>query len=440
MGRLSAEQVHTTLARSILVDGFDFVYDLEKSRGSWLVDAKTGAEYLDAFSFFASGALGHNHPALRDPAFVDRLVQAAIQKPSNSDVYTTFYAEFVDTFAGTLVPPEFPHLFFIEGGAPAVENGLKTAFDWMVRKNIAAGRGERGSKVMHFTEAFHGRLGYTLSLTNTDDPRKYRYFPRFDWPRIPVPKQRFPVTPETLAEVEAREAAALAQMTEILDREGVDIAAIIIEPIQGEGGDNHVRPEFLQAVRRLADHYEVMLIFDEIQTGMGLTGTWWAFQQLDVEPDIFVYGKKSQVCGIAVSRRVEEVERNVFVEPSRIASTWAGNIVDMVRAQRIIEIIVQDNLIDNAREMGALIQHHLQNLAEHAPIDNIRGRGLMIAFDLPDREARDRLLARAQEEHLLFLPCGSRSIRLRPYLTITHNEVNALVERLGAALGVPSTV
>lgn len=440
MYRSSAGQVHETLARSILVDGFDFVYDLEKSHSSWLVDARTGAEYLDAFSFFASGSLGHNHPALRDPAFIDRLLLAALHKPSNSDVYTTLYADFVETLAGSAVPPEFPHLFFIEGGAPAVENGLKTAFDWKVRKNIAAGRGERGSKVMHFTEAFHGRLGYTLSLTNTDDPRKYLYFPRFDWPRIPVPKVSFPLTPDTLADIETREAVALDQMTAILDREGEDIASIIIEPIQGEGGDNHLRPEFLQAVRRLADEYEVMLIFDEIQTGMGLTGTWWAFQQLGVEPDIFAFGKKSQVCGIAVSRRVDEVTRNVFVEPSRIASTWAGNVVDMVRAQRIIEVIVQERLIDNARLMGELLKRHLYSLAEHAPIDNIRGRGLMIAFDLPDRESRDKLLARTLEERLLVLPCGPTSIRLRPYLTVTEAEIAAVVERLSAALGLPSAV
>lgn len=437
MDRSSAGQVHETLARSILVDGFDFVYDLEKSHGSWLVDARTGTEYLDAFSFFASGSLGHNHPSLHDPAFRDRLLLAALHKPSNSDVYTTLYADFVKTLAGSAVPPEFPHLFFIEGGAPAVENGLKTAFDWKVRKNIAAGRGERGSKVMHFTEAFHGRLGYTLSLTNTDDPRKYLYFPRFDWPRISVPKMRFPLTPETLSDIETREADALDQMTAILDREGEDIASIIIEPIQGEGGDNHLRPEFLQAVRRLADEYEVMLIFDEIQTGMGLTGTWWAFQQLGAAPDIFAFGKKSQVCGIAVSRRVDEVPQNVFVESSRIASTWAGNVVDMVRAQRIIEVIVQDRLIDNARVMGDLLKRHLYSLAEHAPIDNIRGRGLMIAFDLPDRESRDKLLSRALEERLLVLPCGSQSIRMRPYLTVTEEEIAALVERLSAALGLP---
>lgn len=440
MAKVPVGQVHEVLARHILADGYPFVYDVERSHGSWLVDARTGDEYLDAFSFFASGALGHNHPALRDPAFMARLADAAVNKVANPDVYTTYFAEFVETFARLAIPPEFPHLFFVDGGAPAVENALKTAFDWKVRKNLAAGNGERGHKVIHFTEAFHGRLGYTLSLTNTDDPRKYAYFPRFDWPRIPVPKMRFPLTEENLADVAAREEQALAEITAVLEREADDVAAIIVEPIQGEGGDNHLRPEFLQGLRRLADRYEVMLIFDEVQTGLGLTGTWWAFQQLGVQPDIFVFGKKTQVCGIAVTRRVDEVERNVFVEPSRINSTWGGNLVDMVRGQRIVEVIAEQGLVEHARWMGDSIREELENLSERAPISNVRGRGLMIAFDCESREARDALLAKTFEDRLLVLPCGGRSIRLRPYLTITEGEATALLQRLSAALGVPSAV
>lgn len=436
MGYVLPEQVHEVLGRAILVDGYDLVYDLARSHGSWMVDAISGDEFLDAYSFFASGAIGHNHPALHDPGFTERLLLAARHKPANSDVYTTLYADFVETFTRLAIPPEFPHLFFIDGGALAVENALKAAFDWKVRKNLAAGREAKGSKVIHFTEAFHGRSGYTLSLTNTADPRKYEHFPRFRWPRIPVPKMRFPLTEETRDEVISRESAALHAITAVLEREADDVAAIIIEPIQGEGGDNHVRPEFLRSLRLLADDYDVMLIFDEIQTGLGMTGTWWAFQQLGVEPDIFVFGKKTQICGIAASRRIEEVERNVFVESSRINSTWGGNLVDMVRSQLIIEVIAREDLLANARRMGEHLLAGLNRLAERAPIDNIRGRGLMIAFDLPDSEQRDALLGRAYAERLLVLPCGTRSIRLRPYLTITEAEAGALLDRLGAALGV----
>src|SRR5689334_16285721 len=163
-------QVHQTIARHMLADGFEFVLDLEASYGSTLVDARTGERYLDLFTFFASSALGMNHPALaKDTAFLAELARAAVNKPSNSDVYTVPMARFVETFARVLGDPELPHLFFIDGGALAVENALKIAFDWKSRLNESRGLDPAlGSKVLHLTEAFHGRSGYTMSLTNTE--------------------------------------------------------------------------------------------------------------------------------------------------------------------------------------------------------------------------------------------------------------------------------
>ena len=160
----------------------------------WLVDARSGEEYLDLYTFFASAPLGSNPRGLADdPEFMAVLAEAAANKPANPDMYTTHYAQFVETFARVLGDPALPHLFFVEGGALAVENALKTAFDWKSRRNEAAGRSpELGSKVMHLTRAFHGRSGYTLSLTNTE-PGKTDRFPKFDWPRIDVPAVRFPL-------------------------------------------------------------------------------------------------------------------------------------------------------------------------------------------------------------------------------------------------------
>ena len=187
----AAADVHARLARHLLVDGFDLVLDLERSHGSWLVDARDGTEYLDLFTFFASSALGMNHPALADdPAFRAELLTAALTKPSNSDVYTVAMARFVDTFARVLGDPALPHLFFVEGGALAVENALKVAFDWKSRWNEAHGLDPAlGTRVLHLREAFHGRTGYTMSLTNTDPVKTARY-PKFDWPRIDNPYVR----------------------------------------------------------------------------------------------------------------------------------------------------------------------------------------------------------------------------------------------------------
>src|SRR3978361_1855588 len=148
--------VREVLGRNILADGLDFVLDPERSAGSHLVDARTGETYLDMFTFFASSALGMNHPALAgDADFRNELAAAAVNKPSNSDVYSVPMARFVDTFARVLGDPALPHLFFVDGGAVAVENALKIAFDWKSRWNSAHGIDPAlGSKVLHLQKAF----------------------------------------------------------------------------------------------------------------------------------------------------------------------------------------------------------------------------------------------------------------------------------------------
>ncbi|CAN5370073.1 L-lysine 6-transaminase [soil metagenome] len=434
MSEIAARDVHEVLGRSMLADGFPLVYDLDASNGSWLVDARTGEKWLDVASGYASSALTYNHPALREPEFERRLLNAARVKPANSDIYTTYLAEFVDTLATHVIPPSHPYLFFIEGGAGAVENALKVAFDWKVRKNLDAGNGERGKQVMHFKNAFHGRLGYTLSVTNTADPRKYMYFPLFDWPRFDAPLQQFPVTAETAAQLAADEQRVLGEMERYLEQHAIDVACILLEPVQGEGGDNHFRKKFLQGLRDLADRFDVMLVFDEVQTGMGLTGSWWLFEQLDVEPDIFAFAKKMQVGGIAVNRRVEEAGRHVFIESSRINSTWGGNLVDMVRAQKIIETIVKDDLLDNATAMGERFIAGLREIEAGGAISNVRGRGMMIAFDLPDGKTRDAVLGAAYENHLLVLGSGTHSVRLRPYLDVSVDAVEEVLIKVDEAV------
>ncbi len=191
--KITADKVHETISRNMLADGFEFVLDLKNSQGMHLVDEKTGDVYLDLFTFFASSPLGLNHPKLHSKEVMDELAFASVNKPSNSDIYTVLMAEFVDTFSKIAKPEYMKYLFFIAGGALAVENGLKVAFDWKVQKNFMKGiKAEKGQQVIHFKQAFHGRSGYTLSLTNTE-PTKIKYFPKFNWPRIINPKMKFPI-------------------------------------------------------------------------------------------------------------------------------------------------------------------------------------------------------------------------------------------------------
>ncbi len=441
--RVAPKDVHERLGRHLLVDGFRLVVDLGASHGSWLVDARNGESYLDLYTFFASAPLGANPPGLGDdPDFLSLLAAAAVNKPANPDTYTTHLAEFVETFTRVLGDPALPHLFFVEGGALAVENALKTAFDWKSRRNEQAGRSPRlGSLVMHLTHAFHGRSGYTLSLTNTD-PVKTDRFPKFDWPRIDVPAVVFPEHAH-LAAIEAAEARALAQAEAAFEAHPHDIACFIAEPIQGEGGDNHLRAQFLQEMQSLCRRHDALFVLDEVQTGVGLTGTPWCYQQLGLEPDIVAFAKKLQVGGIMAGRRVDLVADNVFTVSSRINSTWGGGLVDMVRSRRLLEIIEADGLFDAAARRGAHLLAGLRRLGERHPglVSNVRGRGLMCAIDLPDAERRDEVVAGLRDERVLVLPCGQRSVRFRPALSVTEDELEigiAALHRVLRRIEVPT--
>lgn len=432
--RTEPDRVHEALARNMLVDGFDFVLDLSRSAGSYLYDARDGRRYLDMFTFFASSALGMNHPALADDQeFRAELVQAALNKPSNSDVYSVAMARFVQTFARVLGDPVLPHLFFVDGGALAVENALKVAFDWKSRFNEARGIDPAlGTRVLHLHGAFHGRSGYTLSLTNTK-PVTVARFPKFDWPRIDAPFLRPGLDGAAMAALEAK---ALRQARAAFEAHPHDIACFVAEPIQGEGGDRHFRPEFFAAMRELCDEYDALLIFDEVQTGCGLTGTPWAYQQLGVQPDVVAFGKKTQVCGIMAGRRVDEVSDNVFAVSSRVNSTWGGNLVDMVRARRILEVIEADGLFARAAEQGAYLRARLDELAGEFPglVLDPRGRGLMCAFSVPTTADRDELISLLWRYAVIVLPSGHDGVRFRPALTVSRAEIDAALCAVRAAL------
>ena len=422
--------VRKQLANHILADGFEPIIDLEKSYGSYLVDHRDNTEYLDMFSMYASGSVGYNHPYIIEHQSI--LGKIAINKTTLSDIYNVYYADFLKTFSNIGIPSYLKSAFFIDGGSLAVENALKTAFDWKRRKNMAKSNQAKGYGVIYFKQAFHGRSGYTLSLTNTSDPRKTMYFPKFSWYKADNPKLSFPLTNDTIENVRHAEKKVIKSIKDMVLNNPNDIAAMIIEPIQGEGGDNHFRNEFMVSLRELCDENEIIFIFDEVQTGIGITGKMWAHEHFSIKPDIIAFGKKTQVCGILAGDRINEIEQNVFRESSRINSTFGGSLVDMYRFKLILEIIKDEKLLDNVVDLGQYLLDQLVELSNNFPgyISNPRGKGLFCAFDLPSGTERDKMISELFKNKVMILGSGDNSIRFRPHLNVERKDIDLAIEKI----------
>jgi L-lysine 6-transaminase len=428
---IPTSEVLETIEQHVLLDGFKIIVDLEKSRGSYLYNAATDRRLIDLYGFFGSMPVGFNHPYFDNPAVQRDLLRAAKVKVANSDVYSEGYAEFVDTFSRVVGLASLERYLFIEGGALAVENCLKAAMDWKVRKNMAAGHGERGTQILHFRHAFHGRTGYTMSLTNTD-PRKTDLFAKFDWPRVSCPCIDFSLLESGReGDVIEREKKSEAEIRKFISERKIDICAIIIEPIQGEGGDNHFRGEWLQKLRKICDENETLLIFDEVQCGMGATGRNWCCEHFNVLPDLLAFGKKAQVCGVMAGPRLDEVKDNAFRLSSRLNSTWGGNFTDMVRSTHYLRIIEEEHLVENAGKVGAYFLDQLRGLQREEPlISAARGRGLFLAFDLPDSKTREEFWKGLFDLGILTLRSGENSIRFRPALDVTAEVIDEAMDSM----------
>lgn len=396
-------KIQEIIKKYTIGDGLNVVVDHQNSKGSWLVDLD-GKRYLDCFSSFASQPLGWNHPSLVEG--MNKVPSSLfLHKIANSDLYCKEYASFIEEFASIL--PDFSHFFFIDGGTLAVENAIKAAFDYKMKK---MGWKEdylaNNLDIIHLEKAFHGRSGYCLSLTNTKKDKIWG-FPKFNWTRLKNPS--------------INENISLIQAEESLKKGNV--AAILLELINCEGGDIHLSESYLHNLRSLAYKYDTLFIVDEIQTGVAATGKMWCYEHFGLKPDIICFGKKTQVCGIAATTKIDEIGNNVFRESSRINSTWGSNLIDQVRFTIISQIIKEEKLVDNAREVGEYFLTELKSLG----LENARGRGLILAFDLENSEKRDNFHQKISDK-MLVLKCGDKSIRLRPHLTFSKEDVDFAIK------------
>ena len=289
---------------------------------------------------------------------------------------------------------------------------------------------------MHLREAFHGRTGYTLSLTNTADPRRRSTSRNSTGRASTIRRFSFPATASSLADAERREKAALDQAKQFLAERKDDIAAFIMEPIQGEGGDNHFRPEFFRAVRQLCDENEMLLIFDEVQTGVGLTGKMWGFQNYGVEPGHLRIRQEDAGVRLRLERphlrhRRERLhggiahQLDVGRQPHR-----HGPRAAVLRSDR------RGEARRECREGRRVLCRRAAALRNEFPklVSNVRGRGLMAAFDLPSADLRDAAIKALMQNDVMVLASGQRSMRFRPALNLSMDEAGEAIRRMEKAL------
>ena len=265
---ITANDVLHTIEQHVLLDGFKIVIDLEKSRGSYIHNAATNSRLIDLYGFFGSLPIGYNHSYFEQEDVKRDLLRAARIKVANSDIYSEGYARFVETFSRVAGLPPLERYLFIEGGALAIENTLKAAMDWKVRKNMAAGRGERGTDILHFRHAFHGRTGYTMSLTNTD-PRKTDLFAKFNWPRVSNPHIDFSL-PEGGADERCHRARTRSRSRKSGGRLRSAASTFVRSSsnrFRAKAATTIFAVNGCKKLREICDENEMLLIFDEVQAG-----------------------------------------------------------------------------------------------------------------------------------------------------------------------------
>ncbi len=428
MGRGTFDMQHRY--RAVLMDD-------ERSEGVWLHDVD-GNVFLDLFANFALGALGYNHPALVEVARSPAFVAAAANPTSTPFVTTPEWIRFVEAMEG-FAPAGMARIYCVDGGGEGVESALKAAFiRHGERRRVAEGRPANpleltaeeqcaildnvgtDAVVVSFSGAFHGRGLGPMAATHSKLIHKAD-LPAFDWPTAVFPANRFPLDRHADENLRA-EAESLAGLEHLLEKYAGRVAAILVEPIQSEGGDRHASPAFFRGVQALAGQAGAAFVLDEVQTGMGMSGTLWAHEQLDLPspPDLVCFGKKMQMGGFFAAADYD------IAQFGRMYQTRNGDRARAMLGLATLRTIAADGLLANVRDTGRYFLQRLEELADRFPtlITEPRGRGFLLAFDLPTPAARDDFNARALRKGVFASYTGVRSVRLRPHLVTTPAHVD----------------
>lgn len=421
------------LKRYVVCEPYPFVLDLAKCQGIRLVTVD-GQELLDWCSYFGSKLIGHNHPGLLEPEYTQRLIVAANNKVANPDFLTPECLEFyrlLHRLAPEAMRTPTLEMYAVNSGAEAIENMMKYLVAKFHAKKMKAGKSVTNRRFIYFDRAFHGRTVYALGVTHTMDPvgtKDFHGLMTGGNVKLPFPAVN---SDETPAENMKRtiEALQMAEMT--LKQMAHEVVGIIVEPLQGAGGNRVALPEFFRGLSELANKYDIYLGFDEVQTGLGATGRMFAIDHFDLpHPPMAVATGKKFGSGVVYMREPLE-------DVGVLDSTWGGTLADMVRVVQEVKIVEEEGLIAKAAENGEYLAEKLRELQTAHPqkVSNVRGMGLYQGFSLATEELKGELIRKAREEFgLLLLGAGERTVRLRPSLSVTRQDIDVLAERLNAAL------
>lgn len=420
------------LGRYVIADVKPFVVDLARCEGMWLGTVE-GQRLFDWAGYYASKLIGHNHPGLYEPEYVERLVRAANNKVANPDFLTPECLEYYRTvhrLAPRCMRNPRLEVYAVNSGAEAVENMMKYFVNLFHQQRGGCPRPGEARRFLYFQQAFHGRTVFALNVTQTIDPVATKDFHGFMPGNVQVP---FPAvnTSAPAAENHRRTRESLEIVAEMLRRFRGELVGIIVEPIQGAGGHRVAERAFFQGLSELAHTHEVFLGFDEVQTAGGPTGDLFMADQLDLPyPPQAVATAKKFGAGVVYML-------HPMTDKGVLDSTWGGTLSDMVRFVQEMKIVEREGLVAAAAVKGARLARGLWRLARRYPdrISNVRGMGLYQGFSLATPELRAQLVRTAlQEECLLLLGAGNRSIRTRPNLSVTEAEVDLFLEKLERCL------
>ncbi|KAJ1812525.1 hypothetical protein LPJ56_003833 [Coemansia sp. RSA 2599] len=421
-----------------------FVADYEKSVGNYIVDAD-GNQLLDLYCQIASIPVGYNNEAILQAARSDEMATALANRPALGVFPSTDWAQQLEESLMRVKPAGLDMVFTSAHGSDANELAYKAAFMHYARtrrgdKAFSAAElssamdnqppGSPAVAILSFSSGFHGRTFGALSTTRSKALHKMD-IPAFPWPRAPFPQLRYPL--EKYAEDNAQEEQRCLEETErILRTSAVPVAAVIVEPVQSEGGDRHASPEFFQGLRRITKDLDVLMIVDEVQTGCAATGTFWAHEQwaLQSPPDMVTFSKKMQAAGFYHSRDL------VPDQPYRNFNTWMGDPARALLARAIVSEVLDKDLSAHVRDTGDYLLSHLRPLAVryHRLVGSVRGCGTFVAFDCPSTELRTELLHLMRLEGVNMGGSGETTVRFRPMLTLSKSHVNVFLTRFESVL------